>query len=115
MRSYWRRVCGCIPASWAATEISSTLSVGSMVVISVSPQFVEMLAPGLRGERGEFLQRLAGLGRELLRHDDLHRDEEIALAAIAFGHPTAAHAKHASTGCIRRHPDLDQTFQCGYS
>src|SRR4051794_30145590 len=85
MRSYWRRVCGCMPARRAATEMSSTFwseacSIETTMVACGSdtahPPF-QLFARGRWGGRGELVERLARLGRQVLRHHDVDGDEQI--------------------------------------
>src|SRR6266496_70394 len=87
MRSYWRSVWACIPASWAATEMTKTGASSGTSPRRVSA--ITALRGGHAAERGR--DRRARIGGHLLRHGDLDGDEQIARATAALREPASAH------------------------
>src|SRR4051812_23950149 len=102
MRSYCRRVCGCIPASRAAIEMISTLasetasklkkpSCSSSLIAAALPCDRFEPLPRSRRRRGRVVgQCLPGGVGELRRHVDVDRDEQVADLPVAPGDPLAA-------------------------
>ena len=109
-RSYCRSVCGCMPASSAAIEITKSGLVSSMplATVAVSP------APWRAGRRAG--SRRAGaaansssvssrLLREVRRHGDLHDGEQVA-RALRRRDAAALDAQHAAARRARRDAQL---------
>src|SRR4051812_8472597 len=93
MRSYWRSVCACMPASCAATEMTKTGAssetsrpdvLSTMALLRAARaadrrRDARARVVGLSG--GVLLQGLAGLAAHLLRHRHLDGDEQVAGSA----------------------------------
>src|SRR5436305_6535481 len=107
-----RSVCGCTPASSAATEMTyRPFLVPSVISHS------QMASRRCLGGLGQRLHGLALVSRELGRHRNLGRDEEVT-GALADGHAAALDPERASrtraggdaqrdrTAVERRHLDL---------
>src|SRR4051794_23193185 len=109
-RSYWRSVCGCIPDSVAATEMTKT---GVSSVVSAgdgSNSRIVRLSLMAGHHVGEMPPRVVGLGLrvrrecvagrvgQLLRHRHLDRDQQVTAVAVLADAALAAHAQRPATG-----------------
>src|SRR3954471_15913066 len=119
-RSYWRSVCGCMPAIRAATEMISTLA-SEVVSIerktsSLFTQYrlLDVPARGRWQHIGQLVQGQPGLLRQLLRYHDVHRDQQVAGGAVAPGHALAAHPQGATAGRTGRHAHGHGAVERGY-
>src|SRR6266516_2477680 len=125
MRSYWRSVWACMPASWAATEMTKTGASSGTSPRRVSA--ITALRGGQSAERGRdrrarivclrggvLLQGLARLGGHLLRHRDLDGDEQIARAGAALGEAPTAHPQRRAGLRARRDAQRDRAVQGGH-
>src|SRR6266516_2334864 len=125
MRSYWRSVWACMPASWAATEMTKTGASSGTSPRRASA--ITALRGGQAAERGRdrrprivslrggvLLQSLARLGGHLLRHRDLDGDEQIARAGAALGEAPTAHPQRRAGLRARRDAQRDRAVQGGH-
>src|SRR6266576_3538750 len=120
MRSYWRSVWACMPASWAATEMTKTGASSGTSPRRASA--ITALRGGQAAERGRdrrprivslrggvLLQSLARLGGHLLRHVDVDGDEQVAgRPAASAGHALASDAKPRTVTDAGGYPDVDR-------
>src|SRR2546423_3709925 len=118
-RSYWRSVCGCMPASRAATEITSTLaseacSIEMKYSSTMAHLPIDVLARRGRGRRCVLLQRGTGALRKVLGNVHVDGHQEIAVAALALGHALAAYPQDAAARGTGWHPHGHRAVQRRY-
>src|SRR6476469_8479891 len=114
-RSYCRRVCACMPASWAATEMTKTGASSSganppiPAVTSVPSRALEQLgAPVVSGILlAQGLDGPARLVGQLLGYDDAHLREQVAVVVLALD-PPPLDPQHPPAGRAGRDTDLDR-------
>src|SRR5690242_3878948 len=94
-----RSVCGCTPASSAATEMMYSALSSCRIGHSHSQMRARVLGQCAR----ERLDRLARLAVELRRHRDLERHEQIAVPALRLRDSTTANAHGLAALCPGRH------------
>src|SRR6266567_3768825 len=98
-----RSVCGCTPASSAATEMTY-----SPFLVTSATSDSQVASWRFGGRLGQRLHSLALLGRELGRHCDLGRDEQVT-GALADGNAPALDPEGAARACARRDAQGDGT------
>jgi len=98
-RSYCRRVCGCNPASCAATEIANTGWSSAIWKGSISlPGQIHQTGSRIKvsRRRGIRLQCRLCLFTELLRHSDLNADQHVATAVVLAPQAFSLHSEGSS-------------------
>src|SRR5436190_7776980 len=86
-----RSVCGCTPASSAATE----MTYNPLLLVPSATSHPQVRSRGVLGGLGQGFDGLALGGRELLGHGHLGRDKEVT-GALADRHAAALDAERAS-------------------
>src|SRR5688572_29440577 len=97
-----RSVCGCMPASSAATEMTYTA-----LVRSTAMSHPQVRSWRLGGRRGQLLDRRPLLVRGVLGHRHLDGDQQVP-GAVARRGPLALHLEGAAGSGPRRDPDGDR-------
>src|SRR6185369_3686016 len=101
-----RRVCGCTPASSAATEIMYNALASLSIALPPVLRTCEQARARILVEHGrERFDGFALLARQIDGHLDLDRHEEVAARAVAVGaHTLTPHAQHLAARRSRRDP-----------
>ena len=128
-RSYWRSVCGCSPASDAATEIAYTgASSATLKPVALGAHdhaAASRSSPPPPARRGPCADRGRPSARrtarsasrasldELLRHRHLDRRQQVAVGAVLATDPLAAHPEGAAVGGAGRDLERDRSAPRG--
>src|SRR5664279_2882403 len=116
-RAYCRSVCGCMPASPAATEMTKTgasgceLSPRSNRSAMAAHQLGQVCPRVLRRCGRERTQRVLRLGGKLLRYGDFDRDQQVTGGAVPARNAPSADPQRAAAGRPRRDLDGHRLFQ----